>query len=162
MGILVTVAVAGFAILLIILGVAIVSNASTGGAPTIVCDMTGTVVGSVYDDNLQKQGYVTSISLSPTNCHQKTIWDNFATASVANQAALFTPTYSNFHITALDLSGNKVRTASFTITLPTGTIRGDFTQQITVPALVQGQTYSLQATNDWTGTQVLFQSQVTV
>jgi len=129
-----------------------------GGTPERICDLAGTVTGHVHDDNAFKYITISDINLSATNCRDKGIFD----FNVA-QAALLTTGTAKISVKAVDVSGDVVRDVQFTITTAAGQIDKDFTQNIKIPSLIQGDSYSIQiSAPDWEGGQIKFTEQVTV
>lgn len=132
-----------------------------GGSTERVCDLVGTVNGKVHDDNVFKFIEVYDVNLSPTNCRDRGIFD-FSLNS-GSQAALFGTGYANIQVKAVDDSGGVARSVGFTITTSAGQIEKTFTQNVKLPTLVQGDTYTIQVNApEWENGQIKFTEQVTV
>jgi|GEM_PF-3327703 len=132
-----------------------------GGTPERICDFAGTVAGHVHDDNAFKYITISNVNLSATNCRDKGIFD--FSVSPTSQAALFTTGTAKISVKAVDISGGVAREVQFTITTAAGEIDKDFTQNIKIPSLIQGDSYTIQVSApDWEGGQIKYTKQVTV
>ena len=132
------------------------SSGGGGGTTDRICDLAGTIVGKTHDDNVFKFVEIYSINLSPTNCHDRQWYE-------LSMFSLFTTGYGNISVKAIDDTGGVAREVKFVITTVAGEVEKSFTQNIRIPSLVQGDTYTIQVNApDWEGGQIKGTKQITV
>lgn len=150
----------------------ITDNYLTGSSTSQVCDLAGSIQGSVHDDNhsviQDKYVTVTSVNTSvvASSCHTKNIVDLFrlfdlAVPSLPKGAAMGGGTV-DITVGLYNSFGQQVSAKTFTITTENSQIDKPFYETVGVRSLDAGQSYVFKVFTSWSPNALVYAKSIAI